>query len=348
MKRTLAFLAVILAFCLAPLSGEAIDPLQDAVPDYKPLAFDETPGAYAIYRDTRGGGDSFVGLCYLGGNEIAVRLFEPMTGSELLYTQTWYSAGEEAEGGTVNPVSGTFDSSPAAARVTSMVAAWAGAWFHSRLRFEEEPDFTFDEGFKYDFRYWVPVFRMFSSEAEGDGPKDEAGSVRLVTAGIAQTSTDPAFFEYKKAPSVKPSLSGEISCGAQRTVTVEGLTVPLDTNWKEGGDGIWRIARFGPQDAAFLVETLNIADFGNRDVFDLIKMLVLNSGWQLLPDDLRIFVSNECPCVFYRVYDPDTGTVTVQYKMFVTRNEKDFSMVSLSVDESVYATNRAYFDAILF
>ena len=333
---------------LASATGQSQDPLTDGPAEYTPLAFDETPGAYAIYHDTRAGNDSYIGVCFLGGNELAIRLYEPATGNELLFTQTFYSSGDAVDPGTISLIRGSFSSSPAAERLISTITDCANAWLHSRERLKEEPDFTVEENAMYDFRYWVPVFRVFAFGLERCDPVTGIGAIKLATAGIAQSGNDPAFFGYAGLPVRKKGPSYPIAPGTPRTVTVDGYSVPLDMNWVEGADGIWRIARESPQDAAFLIETIHAADYGDRDVFDLIKMLVLNSGCQLVPDDLRIFVSNECPCVFYRVYDPEGGLVTVQYKMFITRDESRFSMVSLSAFESVYEANRAYFDSILF
>ena len=348
MKRTIALIASLSFLFLAFATGQSPDPLREGPVEYTPLAFDETPGAYAIYHDTRAGNDSYIGVCFLGGNELAIRLFEPSTGNELLFTQTFHGSGDSVDPGTISLIRGSFSSSPSTERLIPTITDWASAWLHSRERLEEEPDFTVEGKSMYDFRYWVPVFRMFTFGLEKCDPATGLGAVKLATAGIAQSGDDPAFFEYAGLPARKKGPSFSIEPGASRTATVDGYSVPLDMNWTEGADGIWRVARESPQDAAFLIETIHAADYGDQDVFDLIKMLVLNSGCQLIPDDLRIFVFNECPCVFYRVYDPEGGMVTVQYKMFITRDESRFSMVSLSVFESLYEKNRAYFDSILF
>ena len=332
-----------------PEPGMIAEPFSANPPDYKPIDFAEIPGAFAIYHDTRSGGDSYIGFCFLGGNELAVRLYEALTGNELVFTLTWYEDAGVAEPGTISLVKGSFGSSALAGRVISLVKVIAGAWLSSRTRFDEEPDFTeSDEGGMYDFRYWVPVFRVYSAGLERANPATGEGSVTLATAGVAQSGSDPAFYSYRGFPAVKTGPVDTIVPGRELTASVDGFTVSLDSNWSEGTDGIWRIARAGAQDAAFLIETLNLADYGDRDVFDIIRFLVLESGWQLVPDELRIFVFNECPCVYYRVFDPETETITVQYKMFIAREDTRFSMVSLSMYEPLYEANREYFDSILF
>jgi hypothetical protein len=336
----------------APTSTEpdvVADPLLESAPEYQPLDFAETQGAYAIYRDTRGGEDAYIGLCFLGGNELAVRLFVPATGSELLFTQTWYVSSGRAAPGTISLVKGAFGSSAVAGELIPLLTGWADAYLSSRGRFDDEPDFSVerDDG-TLDFGYWVPVFRVLASGSERANPDTGKGSITLVTAGIAQSGNDPAFYAFRGFPSIKTGPVETIARGTPLTASVDGYSVALDSNWARGRDGIWRIARAGAQDAAFLIEPLDLSAYGDRDVFDLIRLLVLNSGWQLVPGDLRIFVFNECPCVFFRVFDPATETVTAQYKMFIPREGARFSMVSLSIYEPLYEANRAYFDSILF
>lgn len=343
------FFHSLVAESAVPEPGTITEPFSANPPVYKPIDFAEIPGAFAIYHDTRSGGDSYVGLCFLGGNELAVRLFEAATGNELLFTLTWYEAAGVAEPGTISLVKGSFSSSALAGRVISLVSGMADAWLSSRARFDEEPDFTAsDPSGMYDFRYWVPVFRVYSAPLEHANPTTGEGSVTLATAGVAQSGNDPAFYAYRGFPQVKTGPVDTILPGNELTACVDGYRVHLDSNWAEGSDGIWRISRSGAQDAAFLIETLNLADYGDRDVFDIVRLLVLESGWQLVPDELRIFVFNECPCVYYRVFDPETETITVQYKMFIAREDTRFSMVSLSIYEPLYEANREYFDSILF
>ena len=327
----------------------AVDPLLESAPEYQPFDFAEIPGAYAIYRDTRAGDDVYIGLCFLGGNELAVRLFAPSTGSELLFTQTWYVSAGRAAPGTISLVKGAFGQGKAAGEIIPLLTGWADAFLSARQRFDDEPDFSVegDEGM-LDFRYWVPVFRVLSLGLERANPDTGKGSITLVTAGIAQSGNDPAFYAFRGFPAIKTSPVETLARGAPRTASVDGYSVALDSNWAEGRDGVWRVARAGAQDAAFAIEPLDLSAYGDRDVFDLIKLLVLNSGWQLVPGDLRIFVFNECPCVFFRVFDPATETVTAQYKMFIPREGARFSMVSLSIYEPLYEANREYFDSILF
>jgi len=175
----------------------------------------------------------------------------------------------------------------------------------------------------------------------------------LVTAGIMQTAADPAFYGYTGEPEILagPVLQGSVGSlvpGEPVPVLMDGLSIPLDANWQRGGDGVYRIGGVTGGDAYCTVESLDLADFGNSDSFDLIKLFILYSGGTLLPEGLRIFVYDEYPCLFYRVWDPVRKQVTVQYRMFVPRSGTAVSVVSLGVFESVYNENRAYFDGILF
>lgn len=321
-------------------------------PEYKPLVFAETPGAFAVYRDTRFGGNAYIGLCAMGGNQLALRLYEPATKNELLVLQTFYTTpkGEKSgqldiEPGSLDLIRGDFSASEASQRLLPLVYNWLNAWLHSRTRFDQAHEFDFEEDGRYHFQYWVPVLQMGGADLQD---AEANGSVSLVTAGMASSADDPAFFDYTGEPETVAGPKVSIVASAARSVKVDGLAFPLDDNWKQDGDGLYRIAQSTPQDAYFMVETVNRGDFGNLDSFGLIKILLLGSGTTLLPDSLRVFASGDSPAVFYRVYDPASGQVSVQYKLFVPRDEERLSIVSLGAFESVYADNKEYFDAILF
>jgi len=172
--------------------------------------------------------------------------------------------------------------------------------------------------------------------------------VVLATAGVASSGMDPAFFAFTGEPVPVPGPSVSLAAATARTVTLDGLEMNLDSNWECGEDSVWRIVRDSSQDAYCMVETLDIKELGSIDTFDLIRLFILYSGGTLLPDGLRIFVFNEYPCLFYRVFDAETGQVTVQYKIFIPRDESHLSVLSLGAFESVYEGNKDFFESILF
>jgi len=350
---------------------------QEMPPEDKPLVFAKEAGGYAIYRDGEAPDSAYIGLCHTRGNELAIRLYEPAGGNELVILQTFYvretaaapagdgaiSAGDDAmpasddtaaspavsagknsvvEPGSIRILRGTLESSDRAGRVLSRVYSWINIWLASRDRFVAEPSFEVSGDGTAQFEYWVPVLQLRSID-EGSGDP-----LTLATAGLAVSATDPAFFAYMGEPAPDAAEASEIAPGTTGSVTMDGLEIPLDSNWTQGKDGVYRIALATPQDACCYVETIDMAEFSGMDIFDLIKFFMLCSGGVLNPDGLRIFASGEYPCAFYRVWDPAAKRTSVQYRMFVPRDRNRLSVVSLAAFEAVYDRNQAYFDSILF
>ena len=344
------FVSLFALFCAAPLLCQTDD--QPPPPESTPLVFKEIPGAYAIYRDTRFGEIAYIGLCVIGGNELALRLYQPSTKTELLLMQTFYTVPNttdptlvDIEGGTIDLIRGDFSANNSTKRFLTVVNDWMNAWLHSRQRFEEMPEYAFEEDSSYTFQYWVPVVQMTGCD---EGKSGGSGEVTLVTAGVAESGVDPAFFDFTGEGKIVAGPNVVLTAGEARLVDISGLSVPLDSNWTSGDDGVYRISCATPQDAYFTVDILDVTDFGNSDTFDMIKLFILYSGSTLLPEGLSIFSFDENPCLFYRVYDKKTGQASIQYKLFLPRDQTSIFVVSLGAFESVYTANKDFFDSILF
>lgn len=326
--------------CSIPLSAQVTPAPKEQV--FTPLVFDETNGSYAIYRDTRFGESAYIGLCALGGNQLALRLYIPASKTELLVSHTFYTVQNGAndidiEPGTINVIVGDFNANDATRHFLPLIYDWMDAWLDSRSRFAELSDYVYERDGQYSFQYWIPILQMKSKD-----------TITLVTAGIAKTAQDPAFFGYKGEVQTVFGPRVQIKAGVGRTVMVDGLSVPLDTNWTLSADGSYRIASSTKEDAVFSVKTLDMEGFENKDIFDLIKQFILYSGSTLVPDGLRIFVFNEFPCLYFKTMDSATGSVMVQYRMCIPRSQSSLSVITLRAFESVYDENKEFFDAILF
>jgi hypothetical protein len=348
-KKLCLSVSILVLFCALPLFSQIDD--RPPPPEFTSLVFKEIPGSYAIYRDTRFGETAYIGLCAIGGNELALRLYIPSDKTELLFMQTFYTVPNtvdptiaDIEGGTIDLIRGDFSANTSTKRFLPLLYDWMNAWLHSRSRFDEMPEYSFEEKSTYNFQYWIPVLQMKGCEAGTEG----LGAVTLVTAGVAESGFDPAFFEFTGEGKIVAGPEVVLAAGEPRQVNVSGLSVPLDSNWSAGDGGMFFISRSTPQDATFTVDIIDVSDFGNSDTFDMIKLFILYSGSILLPEGLSIFSFDENPCLFYRVYDTETGQATIQYKLFLPRDPNSIFVVSLGALESVYKANRDFFDSILF
>ncbi len=313
-------------------------------PAYASLVFKEDPGSYAIYKDTRFGETAYIGLCAIGGNELALRLYIPSTRTELLLLHTFYTSVNSSspsqpviEPGTITLIRGDFASNDATKHFLPMIYGWMNAWLHSRAQFDDMPEYIFTEDGAYNFQYWIPVLQMKKTDG-----------ITLVTAGVTSSAVDPVFFEYSGEGTVVPGPLVALKASEARTVKIDGLSIPLDGNWTLSPEGGYRIAKVTSRDAYVTVETMDMNAAGKTDTFDLIKQFILYSGAILEPDALRIFVSNEYPCLYLQTRSPKTHQVQVQYMMFIPRSQSSLSVVTLGTWLSVYDGNKDFFDSILF
>ncbi len=341
MKRAITLTGVLFAFAAVPLFASP--------GGVAALGFDEIPGAYAVYRDSRGPGPAYVGLCYLGGNELAIRRWVPSSGEELLFNETWYvrdeAAGPSVEAGTLNLIRGKAEDG--AGPLIGEVSLWLQVWLETRARFSASPRYEAGERNGMVFEYWVPVARLRSVSAGGEPAG--SGELTLVTVGVLSSANDPAFYAYRGEPSRAAGPGVAISsAGAPREVPLDGLKVSLDANWTAGQDGSYRIARAGGLLARLAAEPLDVAGSGVSDAFGLIRLLVLYSSPVMIADSLRVFVHAEYPCLFYRSYDPGTGVTTARYRTFVPRGGSSLAVVTLSVEDAAFARNREYFESVFF
>lgn len=315
-----------------------------------PLMFGEQPGFYAVYRDTRFGTTTYIGLCALGENELAIRMYEPSTGAELLVTETFFYSGTPGEpasfvleGGPVKYVRGRAGERESTDRLLPIVHALLGVWLRSRGMLDEVPEYTFEENGRYSFEFWIPVVQLRGVSFPGTD-----GAVTLATAGAAMSGIDPSFFNYRGEPEIVSGPAAPIEPGESLAVTADGIDLALDTNWTEGEDGVWRIDRGNRTEAALAVETVDMAELGGADPFSLMRLYLLYPDGVLLPDPVDIFLVDGNPCLFYRVYDPGTREASVRYRIFILRGGTYLSVLSLSVFESAFRANRGYFESLFF
>jgi len=321
---------------------------QAAPTEYTPLVFSEYPGAFAYWRDTRGPSPIYAGLCFLGGNELYLRFILPSTGAEISFSQTFFvtpaanGRTSRIEPGPVRLITGDLGSEDAIHRLRFEIYEWMQVWLDTRSRFEEFPAYQAGSGGDVEFEYWIPVFQFRSAGLPDKG-------VSLATVGLAlEPFTDPAFNAFAGFSEPKKGPVTKIAAQAEQEVFLDGLSIKLDGNWGYGTDGYYRIGSAKTPLAWITAEGFDLEDAGIGDTFDLIKLLLLYSGPQMIGDSFRVFVYDEYPCIFYMAQDNQTGLVHARYRMFVPREGARLSIVTLCALESVFTLNREYFESLLF
>lgn len=332
--------------------AELVDPDGPNPPlrENPPMLFMDREGDFVVLRDDRFGETTYIGLCYLGGNQLLLRLWVPATETEVLMSQAFYVAagtrGVEVDPGAVRLYKGDPDATIEGKRFLPVIYNWMNASLKARSRFEYEPSFSWQAGTGLDgediylFEYWIPILGMAGMV------RGRESTVSMVTAGSVTSMEDPAFFRYYGEPVPEPGPQVMLQPVSPHEVRIGGVDFILDELWKNDGRA-WVIAEKTNHDAYLMVEQLDISSLPGIDPFDLIRLtLLFNQGTVLLPD-VRLFTTDDGPGVQYRVYDPETRRVTVQIKLF--RPDGDIvTVVSLGAFESVYLDNRDYFETLLF
>jgi hypothetical protein len=196
------FFAFILAVSITGFYGafsQAADPFTEVPPtEYASLVFHDESGAFAIYRVARQGPISYIGWCAMGGNQLALRYYEPDSGTELLVLQTFYTSSGVMEPGSIDLIRGDYDRNDAAGRLFPVVYACADAMLASKEEAEGLAAWESTDSGVFDFSSDIPVFHldkaMFSLDGE-TGPEDI--SLELVSSGVTASVLDPSFFSYR-------------------------------------------------------------------------------------------------------------------------------------------------------
>jgi hypothetical protein len=306
--------------------------------------FDDVPGSYAVYHDTRFGDDCFIGLCYVGSDTIVARSYETRTGNELMVMLPLIvEDGELDLGSTLKILRGALDSSAAARRLIAMCMNWMRSWYLNRDSIDARLDLEYSADDDYVFSFWIPVFRL--REIKGD----EANRFYLVTAGVLKSNTDERFFSFKGLPEPIDSERFEIKAGKPIEAVIDGLKVPLDDNWKTEDQSVYRIQVKTEQDAAFYVETMDLKKQGVGSPQRLaLIMMIGNKDVVLLAEGSRVFKDKGSFNCLMRVLDPASGKATIQQTQLIERGGSVVSIATLAAYETLYIQNKAYFDRIIY
>jgi hypothetical protein len=171
---------------------------QEAPAEYSPLAFSGKTGEFAYYRDTRGESVAYIGLCVMGRNKLAIRLWEPDSGNELIVLETFFTTGDKyveggltAEEGTIDLIRGDF-SKGRSASVLSEVLSWADAWVKARPLSGSVFEFAGGASAEFVFQSRVPVIQLRGTPSDASGK-----SLALVRTGVLSSGSDPSFYGWK-------------------------------------------------------------------------------------------------------------------------------------------------------
>ncbi len=305
------------------------------------ILFSDRPGSYAIYNDLRFEGQTLIGICYAGENTVLARSYEVESGNELqLLIQFVIKDNEISLGDNLRILKGDMNSSQASARLLPMLMNWANTWYNSKEEINKKNIYSVSTDDDYFYNSWLPVFQL-----DYIGNKKD---ISVFSIGLIADFSDERFFRVTNVPQPVESESYKIKKGKALDVVIDGLSVPLDDNWKTENNRLYRIHNKTPQDAAFMIETINYIEAGIPSLKELTKiLLIVNMNIVLLTDGLSIEAEDNIYNITMKVFDPVQNKVTIQQKQLIDREDGYVSIATLACYETLYLQNKKYFDKIL-
>ena len=298
-------------------------------------------GSYAIYEDNRYEDPVYIGLCYVGEDSIIMRSYEPATGNDFAAKGTLKNIdGVLDYDPTMLLLKGELKSSDAVDRLLPLVLSMANTWFNIKDSIGTSTQFKGSSDLSFSF--WVPVFQLSSIGLENKG-------IRLITTGIAHSERDPAFMDFKGLPKTDYSPSFTIEKGESLEAQIDGITIPLDDNWKKVSDTHYAMNQFSDEDATFMIDTIRPADSGISSSTMLVLLHMLpEEDERLFAQGSEVFITDGIFNLVKRVYDEKTRRIYVHQMQFLPRGNGYVSIAELSVLESLYLKNKSYFNSILY
>lgn len=195
----------------------------------------------------------------------------------------------------------------------------------------------------------VPVFNLAAMQGSGSGSDSGSGAMlALERAGRIQSGGDDAFFAFVPRGEPKPGASLTVP-QARKTEkrSVDGIELSLDGQWTMVADNTF----FLGNSAVIIVDTLDLALMQiPRDnlALSLVRLFSLSSGasWAS-PDALSMSGTAKRFRIENSIYDAVSGTMNRDVKLCVpSADGKRCAVATLSVNETAYRANKAYFDSI--
>ncbi len=188
----------------------------------------------------------------------------------------------------------------------------------------------------------VPVFNMQDMVSSAGKPV-----LSLARMGHIQAGEEESFFGFVPVPELKEGAALSVPSSRKSEVkTVDGVKVNLDDQWTMVADNTF----FLGDAAALIVDTIDLTeqkiDQKNLPV-SLVRLFSLSSksSWAL-PPSLSVTGTAKKIRIANTFYDMTTGAANRDIKLCMPLAKGKCTIISLSVSETAYRANKAYFDSL--
>ena len=311
--------------------------------DAQALFAGQRTGVYAIYGDTRFEEPTIIGLCVVDENTLMLRSFTPGSKTELLLQASFSidTSDHSIQPKSLKIIAGDLKKSGSSIRLLPMVMNWIQAWLASKEKISSALSYKVSMDEDYNFEYWIPCLQLRGIDL---GQKK---NLRLITAGLFRSNSDRQFFDFKTLPNIHEFPSYKIQTQEKKDVTLGGVHLVLDLNWKTEDGNIYRLQQTTKQDAILMVETIDLHQYNIHDPKELLPFFLLGGQGIFLADGSTVTQTKERYNIVFRKCDPASGRVTIQKTTLIPGQEGALKAITLAAFETLYRTNQDYFDRIV-
>lgn len=316
----------------------------------------DVSGEYVFYRDKSFRTESVVGFLFYNENAYAARYYAPAE------KKSGRAEKDIAIYVSVNPQAGTMELtgekiqgavSPEDADIVNYLhdLLYEFAARRKKVRLDSPEKISLEQDFPQFggnvtilFNPFVPIFNIESIES-ADGKK----IFTIETSGMLSSSSDASFSAFKGIDGLPKDKKRTFKNRAAAEVTAEfgAQSVTLDSQWKQAMENLWLLGDY----AILSMTTLNIPEgTGNLKTAkdSLVRRLSQSATlsyavWQ----QRKITEEKNQTSIMNVFYQPESENTTRDFKVITDNQDGTFSLLTLTVFDSVYQKNRPYFSAIL-
>lgn len=324
-----------------------------ALPGVKSF-INDTSGEYVFYKDFSFTKESYIGIIYYNDSTYALRYYSPVNKKNI----TTYI--------TVNPKSENLEfTGEKIVGITSGDDSAIVNYLHDifyelnsrRKKLNEEIFNSKDKNFSSNqiyeqfggsveltFNNLIPIFNLESiRKANGDY------LLQLQTIGLLTDSKDSSFdnFQGFEKENYNAKKSKKIKKTEMKIFDVLDKKIQLDQNWTQSMENLF----FLKEDALLMLNEVSVPESLSPEMFKIIltRQFIQSTAtsyadWQYSSiknlDNNVIKISN----IFFQ---PQSKNITRDFKILKQNEDGKFTLMTLTIFDSIYKKNKKYFDLIL-
>jgi len=315
----------------------------------------DTSGEYVFYKDSSFNRTSYIGIIYYNDSTYAFRYYAPASSKESLLEkditiyfsvdpskETLLLTGENIRGAgaqdsdIINYLHDLF---------YEFTARRQNVEFGKNTIVTTNTDFAqFGGNVTIVYNKRIPIFSIESIKA-----KDGKEIFSLQTSGQLFSSADTSFTTFKGVkglPKDKVRSFKKDSKAKAQKATCDDMSVTVDSSWQKAMDNMWLLGDSAVLTIASIPAAAGIDADAYRE-FVIRKSCQGSDGSFSLWHYQNVKTSGNTTSIESVYHRPAEASVTRTFKVLKCRKDGSYACLTLSVYDSIYQKNKAYFDKIV-